>query len=72
MHKHYRSRFVFFGSSYYGYDEGYTPDFGGIEKFGGAVVHPALARGSGPHRQKIVVIGSGSHRGRTDPLRPGW
>lgn len=40
VHKHYRSRFVFFGSGYYNYDEGYTPDFGGIEKFGGAVVHP--------------------------------
>ena len=36
----YRSRFVFFGSGYYNYDEGYTPDFPGIEQFGGTVVHP--------------------------------
>ena len=38
--KHYRSRFVFFGSGYYDYDDGYTPDFPGIEQFGGTVLHP--------------------------------
>src|SRR5882757_2219184 len=31
----YRSKFVFFASGYYNYDEGYTPDFPGIERFGG-------------------------------------
>ena len=36
----YRSRFLFFGSGYYNYDEGYTPDFPGIEQFGGTVIHP--------------------------------
>ena len=38
--KTYRSRFVFFGSGYYNYDEPYTPDFPGIENFAGTVVHP--------------------------------
>lgn len=57
----YRARFVFFGSGYYNYDEGYTPDFPGIENFGGAVVHPQfwppdLDCGG----KKVVVIGSGA------------
>ena len=57
----YRGRFVFFGSGYYNYDEGYTPDFPGIEDFGGAVVHPQfwppdLDYGG----KKVVVIGSGA------------
>lgn len=74
VHKHYRSRFVFFGSGYYNYDEGYTPDFGGIEKFGGAVVHPQhwpedldyTGKEDRGDRQR-------GHRGHTDPLadRPG-
>ncbi len=38
--KTYRGRFVFFGSGYYNYDEGYTPDFPGLDEFGGTVVHP--------------------------------
>ena len=36
----YRGRFLFFGTGYYNYDEPYTPDFPGIETFGGDVVHP--------------------------------
>src|ERR1700747_2797015 len=32
-----RGRFVFFGSGYYNYDVGYTPDFPGIERFDGSV-----------------------------------
>src|ERR1700761_7904821 len=36
----YRGRFLFFGSGYYNYDQGYTPDFPGIKEFGGTVVHP--------------------------------
>src|SRR6201990_335832 len=36
----YRGSFVFFGPGYSTYDEGYTPDFPGIEEFGGTVVHP--------------------------------
>ncbi|GAH38736.1 unnamed protein product, partial [marine sediment metagenome] len=38
--KIYRGRFVFFGSGYYNYDEGYTPDFPDLEEFDGTVIHP--------------------------------
>jgi cation diffusion facilitator CzcD-associated flavoprotein CzcO len=57
----YRSRFVFFGSGYYNYDEGYTPDFPGIEQFGGTVVHPQHWPDDLDYiDRKIVVIGSGA------------
>jgi len=57
----YRGRFVFFGSGYYNYDEPYTPDFPGIQSFGGQVVHaqhwPEDLNYTG---KKVVVIGSGA------------
>ena len=57
----YRGRFVFFGSGYYNYDEGYTPDFTGIEEFGGTVVHPQYWPQDLDYTgKKIVVIGSGA------------
>ncbi len=57
----YRGRFVFFGSGYYNYDEGYTPDFPGLNEFGGAVVHPQHWLEDLDHQgKKIVVIGSGA------------
>jgi cation diffusion facilitator CzcD-associated flavoprotein CzcO len=59
--RHYRSRFVFFGSGYYNYDEGYTPDFPGIEQFSGTVVHPQhWPEDLDYSGRKIVVIGSGA------------
>jgi cation diffusion facilitator CzcD-associated flavoprotein CzcO len=59
--RHYRSRFVFFGSGYYNYDEGYTPDFPGIEQFSGTVVHPQHWPEDLDYiGKKIVVIGSGA------------
>ena len=59
--KHYRSRFVFFGSGYYNYDEGYTPDFPGIDRFGGTVIHPQHWPEDLDYTgKKIVVIGSGA------------
>jgi monooxygenase len=53
--------FLFMCSGYYRYDEGYTPEFPGIERFGGEVVHPqhwpeALEYAG----KRIVVIGSGA------------
>jgi cation diffusion facilitator CzcD-associated flavoprotein CzcO len=57
----YRGRFVFFGSGYYNYDEGYTPDFPGIERFGGTVIHPQHWPEDLDYTgKKIVVIGSGA------------
>ncbi|MFZ1179397.1 MAG: NAD(P)/FAD-dependent oxidoreductase, partial [Mycobacterium sp.] len=59
--KLYRGRFVFFGSGYYNYDEGYTPDFPGIEQFEGTVVHPQHWPEDLDYTgKKIVVIGSGA------------
>jgi cation diffusion facilitator CzcD-associated flavoprotein CzcO len=57
----YRGRFLFFGSGYYNYDQGYTPDFPGIEEFGGTVVHPQhWPEGLVYAGKKVVVIGSGA------------
>ncbi|OHV05315.1 flavin-containing monooxygenase [Mycobacterium talmoniae] len=59
--QHYRSRFVFFGSGYYNYDAGYTPEFPGIEQFGGTVVHPQHWPEQLDYTgKKMVVIGSGA------------
>ena len=59
--RHYHSRFVFFGSGYYNYDEGYTPDFPGVEQFGGTVIHPQHWPEDLDYTgKKIVVIGSGA------------
>jgi cation diffusion facilitator CzcD-associated flavoprotein CzcO len=59
--KTYRSRFVFFGTGYYNYDEPYRPDLPGIEEFTGEVVHPQHWPESFDHASKrIVVIGSGA------------
>ena len=57
----YRARFVFFGTGYYNYDEGYTPEFPGIEKFAGQVAHPQFWPESLDYAgKKVVVIGSGA------------
>ncbi|ORW29205.1 FAD-dependent oxidoreductase [Mycobacterium paraense] len=59
--RQYRARFLFFGSGYYNYDEGYTPDFPGIERFAGTVVHPQhWPEDLDYSGKKIVVIGSGA------------
>ncbi|MEB3983593.1 NAD(P)/FAD-dependent oxidoreductase [Mycobacterium sp. 663a-19] len=59
--RQFRCRFVFFGSGYYNYDEGYTPDFPGIERFRGTVVHPQHWPEDLDYAgKKIVVIGSGA------------
>ncbi|MDG3011761.1 NAD(P)/FAD-dependent oxidoreductase [Rhodococcus sp. D2-41] len=55
------SRFLYTCTGYYRYDEGYTPDFAGTERFRGQIVHPqhwpADLDYSG---KKVVVIGSGA------------
>ena len=57
----YQSRFVFFATGYYSYDEGYTPDFPGIENFTGDVVHPQHWPEDLDYTGKtMVVIGSGA------------
>jgi monooxygenase len=53
--------FLFGCSGYYRYDQGYTPEFPGIENFGGEVVHPQFWGDDVDHAGKrVVVIGSGA------------
>jgi len=53
--------FLFMCSGYYDYDKGYTPDFKGIEKFSGQVIHPQQwAEGTDYANKRVVVIGSGA------------
>jgi len=53
--------FLFLNSGYYRYDQGYTPEFPGIERFGGQVVHPQHWPEDLDYAGKrVVVIGSGA------------
>jgi monooxygenase len=53
--------FLFTCTGYYRYDEGYTPEFQGIERFGGQIVHPQFWADDIDHTGKrVVVIGSGA------------
>ncbi|HEX5142535.1 MAG TPA: NAD(P)/FAD-dependent oxidoreductase [Mycobacterium sp.] len=57
----YRGRFVFFGSGYYNYDAGYTPEIPGMSTFTGTVVHPQFWPEDLDYTGKnVVVIGSGA------------
>jgi len=48
-------------SGYYRYDEGYTPEFPGRERFGGEIVHPQhWPEGLDYAGKRVVVIGSGA------------
>ena len=53
--------FLFVNSGYYRYDQGYTPEFPGIENFGGTVIHPQHWPEDLDYAGKrVVVIGSGA------------
>jgi cation diffusion facilitator CzcD-associated flavoprotein CzcO len=53
--------FLFMCSGYYRYDEGYTPDFRGTERFAGRIVHPQKWTEDIDYEGKhVVVIGSGA------------
>ena len=53
--------FLYLCSGYYSYDAGYTPDFPGLETFGGTVVHPQFWPDDLDYTdKKVVVIGSGA------------
>ncbi len=53
--------FVYGCTGYYRYDEGYTPEFPGIESFGGELVHPQHWPEDLDYAGKrVVVIGSGA------------
>ncbi|HET6999013.1 MAG TPA: NAD(P)/FAD-dependent oxidoreductase [Solirubrobacterales bacterium] len=53
--------FLFMNSGYYRYDEGYTPEFPGIDGFKGQVIHPQHWPENLDYAGKrVVVIGSGA------------
>ncbi|WP_018333785.1 flavin-containing monooxygenase [Actinomycetospora chiangmaiensis] len=59
--EHLTCSYLLWCSGYYRYDQGYTPDFPGIENFGGTVVHPQLWDPELDYAdKKVVVIGSGA------------
>jgi cation diffusion facilitator CzcD-associated flavoprotein CzcO len=53
--------FLFMCSGYYRYDEGYTPEFRGLQRFSGRIVHPQFWTEDVDYEDKrVVVIGSGA------------
>ena len=53
--------FLFVCAGYYRYDQGYTPEFNGIERFAGRIVHPQQWTDDIDYANKrVVVIGSGA------------
>ncbi len=53
--------FMFSCSGYYRYDHGYTPEFEGLDRFAGTVIHPQQwPDGLDVAGKNIVVIGSGA------------
>ncbi len=53
--------FLFMCSGYYRYDEGFTPNFPGVDSFAGRVVHPQQWTPDVAYAGKrVVVIGSGA------------
>ncbi|GGQ83283.1 flavin-containing monooxygenase [Couchioplanes azureus] len=55
------TRFLYVCTGYYRYDAGHVPKFCGIDRFGGAVVHPQHWPENLDHSgKKVVVIGSGA------------
>jgi monooxygenase len=53
--------FLLMCSGYYRYDEGYTPEFKGMERFAGRIVHPQRWSEDIDYAGKrVVVIGSGA------------
>ncbi|WP_432895957.1 flavin-containing monooxygenase [Micromonospora matsumotoense] len=53
--------FLFTCTGYYRYDAGYTPDFPGVGRYAGRLVHPQHWPGDLDHAgRRVVVIGSGA------------
>jgi len=54
-------RFLFTGTGYFDYEQGFTPQFDGIEDFAGPVVHPQFWPQDLDYAGKrVVIIGSGA------------
>ncbi|MEV0337245.1 NAD(P)/FAD-dependent oxidoreductase [Nocardia sp. NPDC050717] len=59
--KQFTAKWIFAGTGYYRYDEGYTPHFEGCEDFDGDIIHPQHWPENYDYAgKKVVVIGSGA------------
>jgi cation diffusion facilitator CzcD-associated flavoprotein CzcO len=59
--KRYSAKFLLMCAGYYNYDEGYTPEFAGRERFQGRIIHPQLWPNDLDYSGKrVIVIGSGA------------
>lgn len=57
----FKCNFLLMGSGYYRYDQGYTPDFPGSDRFQGTIIHPQQWQEDLDYTdQKVIVIGSGA------------
>lgn len=57
----YSSQYIFMCVGYYNYDQAHTPEFAGIDKFKGEVVHPQFWPVETNYTdKKVVIIGSGA------------
>ena len=55
------ANFLFMGTGYYNYDEGYTPEFDDLDKYEGKLIHPQKWPEDFDYTdKKMVVIGSGA------------
>ncbi|AQA18221.1 FAD-containing monooxygenase EthA [Halioglobus japonicus] len=56
-----RCRFILSCTGYYDYDQGYTPEFTGIDHFNGDIVHPQFWPETLDYKDKrVVIVGSGA------------
>ncbi len=57
----FRGRFLFNCTGYYNYDAGYTPEYPGVERFAGRLIHPQQwPEDLEVAGKRVVVIGSGA------------
>ncbi|MFX0573801.1 flavin-containing monooxygenase [Nocardia nepalensis] len=55
------ARFLFLGTGFYDYENGFTPEFAGVDDFVGRIVHPQQWPEDLDYTgQRVVVIGSGA------------
>lgn len=59
--KAFRARFLWMCQGYYHHDEGYIPEWDGLEDFNGQIVHPQTwPEGLDYEGKKVAIIGSGA------------
>ena len=70
---HFTCNFLLVCCGYYSYAEGYTPNFPGLERFKGGIIHPQDWTNNVDYANKrVVVIGSGSTAVRSCPSSRNW